>query len=258
MSSSLAQLPISATVITLNEAHNIVACLDSLSFLPEVIVVDSGSSDATALLCQQFANVRFFYNPWPGYGVQKNYAALLATQPWILNIDADERVSMSLREQLAALDYSGTSIDVYSVRRENYFCQKRVRYSGWYPDAQKRLYLRASAAFSERAVHESVEGTFPEHPLSGGLIHYTYRSLSDYFQRMDRYTTLAARQMRLDGRTVRWGDVYLRPFFTFLKMYFLKKGFLDGRVGLTLAILYAIYTYAKYLKGSRHFPDELS
>ncbi|WP_034764419.1 glycosyltransferase family 2 protein [Chrysiogenes arsenatis] len=255
---SLSQLPISATVITLNEAHNIVACLESLSFLPEVIVVDSGSSDATVSLCQQFANVRFFHNPWPGYGAQKNYAASLATQPWILNVDADERVSTPLREQLAILDYSGTNIDVYSVRRENYFCCKRVRYSGWYPDAQKRLYFRASAAFNAREVHESVEGVFPAYPLKSGLIHFTYRSLSDYLQRMDRYSTLAARQMRLEGRTVRWSDVYLRPFFTFLKMFFFKKGFLDGRMGLTLATLYAMYTYAKYLKGSSHFPDELS
>ncbi len=243
---------ISATVIAQNEAANLPDCLTSLAFLDEVVVVDGGSTDETEQVCRSFDNVRYFSNPWVGYGVQKNRAAALATHDWILNIDADERVSDKLRKEIEALDLTGAAADVFTVKRLNHICGRPVRSCGLYPDRQKRLYHRKRTQFSEPKVHEAVTGRIVRH-LQHHLIHYTYDDLDDFCQRSNHYSSLAAEQMIADGRTANVFDICLRPIFKFGKMYLVKGGITEGIMGLTLSVLYAYYTFLKYLKASGLF-----
>lgn len=239
-------MQLSATIITLNEEQNIAGCLASLDFVDEIIVVDSGSTDTTEALCRANPRVRFFRQEWPGFGKQKNRAAQLARHDWILNIDADERVSPLLRSSLEQFRETGCS--AARMARENYFGSRWIRHCGWYPDYSVRLYDRRSCSFSERSVHETLqyEGTIAT--LAGNLIHRSYRDISDYLRRADRYSTLAAQEMHLAGKTVAPGSLLIKPVATFIKMYLIRKGFLEGRMGFVLSALYAYYTFCKYAK----------
>lgn len=239
-------MKIAATIITLNEEANIGACLASLDFVEEIVVVDSGSTDGTAEICRSHPKVRFHELPWEGFGRQKNLAASLAGTDLIFNIDADERVTPELRASLLTADVS--THPSFRLARKNYFGRRWIRRCGWYPDYTVRLYDRKVAGFSERSVHESVVGPGPVGTLSGNLVHYTYRGISDYLKRMDRYSTLAAQEVAKRGKAPGVAKILVKPVFTFLKMYFLKLGFLEGYTGLLLSLLYAQYTFCKYAK----------
>jgi len=246
---------ISATIIVNNEADNIGDCLDSLDFVDEIMVVDSGSSDRTEEICRANPLVRFHSLPWEGFGRQKNRAADLARHDWILNIDADERVTPELRSAILAAD--DTQFSGFRVARENYFGNRWIRRCGWYPDYNIRLYDRRQGRFSERAVHETVSCRGTIGTLSGNLRHYTYRGIADYVARMDRYSTLAAEELVKAGRRPGLGSIMLRPVWTFVRMYLLKGGVLEGYTGLLLSILYAQYTFLKYGK-AREMQDQRS
>ena len=239
-------MKITATIIVLNEEKNIADCLASLDWADEIVVVDSGSIDRTAEICRNNPRARFVQREWEGFGRQKNIAAGLATNDWVFNIDADERVSPELRQSI--LNAGFALCDGFRVARENYFGSRRIKYCGWYPDHNLRLYNRHKCRFGERAVHEAVECPGPVGTLTGNLVHYTYAGIADYLRRMDRYSTLAAEELVKQGRRPGVASVTLRPIFTLFKMFFLKKGFLEGYHGLLLSILYAIYTFAKYAK----------
>jgi glycosyltransferase involved in cell wall biosynthesis len=235
------------TVICLNEAAEIGACLESVRWADEIVICDSGSSDATREICRRYTS-RIFVDPWRGFAGHKNLALERATGDWILSLDADERVSPELAEEVRALLADAAAADGYTVPRRNHFLGQWIRHGGWYPDRTLRLFRRGRGAFLPRAVHETVrvEGRVGE--LSGALEHYTYRSLSAYLTRMDRYSTLAAEELARAGRRAGVIDLSLRPVATFLRMYLLQAGLLDGRAGLVLAGLYAAQTLAKYAK----------
>jgi glycosyltransferase involved in cell wall biosynthesis len=237
---------ISATIITLNEETHIADCLASLDIADEIIVVDSGSSDRTEEICRSHPKVRFFRQEWLGYGKQKNHAAGLATHDWILNLDADEQLSQTLRSAIQGADFSLFS--AARMARENYFGNRWIRHCGWYPDYNLRLYDRRVCRFSERLVHESLEHSGQVATLEGNLIHHTYSNISDYLRRMDTYSTLSARELHKAGRTAGVASLLFRPVFTFIKMYLIRKGFLDGFYGLVLSLLYSQYTFCKYAK----------
>lgn len=239
-------IKISATIITLNEERNLGPCLESLGFADEIIVVDSGSTDGTEALCRAYPRVRFVDNEWLGFGRQKNHAADLCRNEWVFNVDADERVSAQLAQSIMNADFSLYSS--FRVARENYFGDKWIKYCGWYPDFNLRLYNRTRAKFSEREVHEAVECSGEVGTLAGNLVHRTYAGVSDYLKRMDRYSTLAAKQMLQDGKFPGRSAIVTRPISTFLKMYVLKQGFREGYYGLLLSSLYAYYTLCKYAK----------
>jgi len=237
---------ITATIITLNEEANIGECLESLAWVDEIIVSDSNSSDGTAEICRAYG-ARVYSDKWLGFGAQKNLCQSRARNDWIFNIDADERASEGLGKEIQEALQDGGAIGYY-VPRKNYFGDKWIRHCGWSPDLNLRLYRKDAGRFSERAVHEAVVVTGPTARLTSPLIHRTYKDVRDYLQRMERYSTLAAEEMIKEGRTPRAGDIMLRPAFTFIKMFFLRGGFLEGMTGLTLSGLYARYTYAKYTK----------
>lgn len=239
-------MKISATIITLNEERNIAACLASLDWASEIVVVDSGSSDRTEDICRSNPKVRFFHREWEGFGRQKNMAAELAENDWVFNIDADERVSPQLKEAILAADFERFA--GFRVARENYFGTHWIRHCGWYPDYNLRLYDKRHGGFGERSVHEAVKCESAVGTLAGNLVHYTYAGVSDYLKRMDRYSTLAAEEITRGGKKPRLCSVTIRPIFTFFKMYVLKQGFRDGFDGFLLSALYAGYTLCKYAK----------
>jgi glycosyltransferase involved in cell wall biosynthesis len=237
---------ITATVIVRDEEADLPACLASLDFADEIVVLDSGSADRTAEIARSHPKVRYATREMDGYGAQKNAAAALAAGDWVFNIDADERVSPRLRESILAADRS--RFDGFRVARENYFGGRRIRHGGWYPDAKLRLYRRDRCRFGERLVHEAVECAGPVGRLDGNLLHYSYRDVSDYLARMERYSTLGAREVVAAGGRPGAAAVASRPLVAFLRAYLWKLGFLDGYDGFLLASLAAASTLAKYAK----------
>lgn len=239
--------PLSVTIITLNEEENIRACLESVRWADEIVVCDSGSQDKTLEICREYTD-RVYVDAWRGFGAHKNLCLDRATHPWILSLDADERVTMALQKVIEAILAAEDALDGYFVPRRNYFLRRWIRSSGWYPDHVLRLFRKAQGRFKEVAVHEAVEvkgrvGYLPE-PLE----HHTYRSIADFLSRMDRYSGLAAEEMLRQGRKAGALDLVFRPPLTFLRMFLLRGGFREGWHGVVLAGLYACYTFAKYAR----------
>lgn len=237
---------ISVTIIALNEEANIRDCLESVAWADEILVSDSGSSDRTPEICKELG-AKVFNDEWLGFGRQKNLVGDRATGDWILNIDADERVTPGLKDEILKA-VQGSSDAGYLIPRKNYFGEKWIRHCGWWPDHSLRLYKKGLGRFTDRYVHERVEVNGPVARLENPLVHRTYKDVSDYLRRMERYSTLAAQEMRNQGRNAGLTDILLRPPFTFFKMYVLQRGFLDGTTGVILSTLYASYTLAKYAK----------
>jgi len=240
-------MSLSVTIICLNEADDIRACLDSVRWADEIVVCDSGSTDGTLEICRE-RGARVFVDAWRGFSAHKNLAIERATAEWILSLDADERVPPELAREIQAVVRDPQAADGYTVARRNYFLGQWIRHGGWYPDRTVRLFRRGRGRFLPRAVHEAiqVEGTTGE--FVEPLEHFTYRSLSEYLQRMDRYSSLAAEELWNAGRRARVSDLCLRPPAMFLRMYLLQQGVRDGVAGLVLAGLYAAQTLAKYAK----------
>lgn len=237
---------ISVTIITLNEGSNIRACLESVKWADEILVSDSGSNDKTVEICKEY-NARVFFDTWLGFGKQKNLIAGRAKNNWVLNIDADERVTPDLSVEIEMALNKG-EYEGYYIPRKNFFAEKWIRHCGWYPDYNLRLYRKDKGQFNERDVHEAVRIEGSMGYLQAPLEHYTYKDIGDYLRRMDRYSTLAAEEMFKNGKNTGLLDLTFRPCFTFLKMFFLQKGFLEGYNGIVLSGLYASYTFSKYAK----------
>ena len=240
-------VPVTATVITLNEAANLRAALASLSWADEIIVVDSESRDDTVAIAREFTD-RVIVRPWPGYVAQKNFAAGEARHDWIFSLDADERVSPALAEEIKALVAGGPSATGYRVPRVTFHLGRWLRSTDWYPDYQLRLYDRRRARWAGRLVHESVTADGAVIDLRGELLHYAYRDLAHHVQTMDRYTSLAARQMFEDGRRAGWFDLAVHPPAAFLRNYLLRGGFRDGAPGLIVSAMNARYVGLKFAK----------
>lgn len=242
-------MKITATVITLNEEHNIAAALESLSWADEIIVVDSESADRTVEIARRFTD-RVFVRPWPGYSAQKNFAAAQATNDWIFSLDADERVSEELALEIEQLKGGGGDPQAagFEMPRLTFYLGRWIKHSGWYPDHKLRLHNRNRARWRGEFVHESLEADGKVERLSGNILHYTVRDASEHHLRMDRYTTLAAQQAFAQGRRASVGSILLSPIAVFLRSYFFKLGFLDGIQGLAIARFAAHYEFLKNLK----------
>jgi glycosyltransferase involved in cell wall biosynthesis len=238
---------ISVAIITKNEEANIRACLESVRWADDIVVVDSGSTDRTLQILGEFP-ARVYTEEWQGFARQKNSAIAKARREWILSLDADERVPEKLQEEIARVLNSDSPADGYFLARKNYFLGRWIRRCGWYPDHNLRLFRKERGRFEEREVHERVTVQGRVAYLREPLEHHTYRTLSDFLQRLDRYSSLGAREMRREGRPFRHRDLLLRPPWTFLQMYLFRGGFLEGYFGFLLSVLYSFYTFAKYSK----------
>jgi glycosyltransferase involved in cell wall biosynthesis len=238
---------LSVVIVTRNEEERIRACLESVAWADELIVVDAESEDKTASIARELTD-HVIVRPWPGYAAQKNYGLELARATWILSLDADEIVSPALRAEIErAIEHDG-SADGYSVPRRNIFWGRWVRHGGLYPDRQVRLIRRGRGRFTERRVHESVQVDGEVRPLAGHLEHRSYRDVSDFLVRADRYAALAAEDLIARGCRVHAWDFVLRPLGRFVGMYVLEGGFLDGARGFLLAALYAYYVLIRCAK----------
>ena len=238
---------LSVTVITLNEAAHIEACLASVGWADEVLVVDSGSTDGTPDLARA-RGARVIVRGWPGYAEQKNFAASQASHDWILSIDADERVTPTLHHEISAVLAREPQVSGYRVPRVTWHLGRWIRTTDWYPDYQLRLYHRGRATWTPRRVHESVTATGEVGQLRADLQHFAYRDLSHHFATMDRYTTLAAEDMRAAGRTAGVFDLTIHPWAAFVRNYFLRRGFLDGTAGFIVSLMNAYYVFLKFAK----------
>jgi glycosyltransferase involved in cell wall biosynthesis len=237
---------VTVTVITRNESSNLAAALESVRWADEIVVVDSESTDDTVAIARRYTD-RVVVRPWPGYVAQKNFAAAQATHDWILSLDADERVSPELAAEIQHVltrpDAAG-----YRIPRVTFHLGRWIRSTDWYPDYQLRLYDRRRAAWQGRYVHESVRAEGPVARLRHELQHYAYRDLAHHVQTMDRYTTLAARQLFEDGRRASWIDILIVPRLTFFRNYILRRGFRDGMTGLVISTMNAYYVALKFAK----------
>jgi len=240
-------LRLSAIVITKNEARNIEACLDSLAFCDERIVVDGGSEDGTARLAEAKGARVTIAKEWRGFGPQKNFALSLATGEWVLSVDADEQVSEDLAVEIRRAITEGLT-DAYEMPRLSTFCGRPMRHSGWYPDYVLRLFRRSRARFSDDLVHERVIYDGQVGRLKEQLTHHPVLRLEDSLSRMDRYSTARAEMIVNSGRRVSFFTGIVRGWWTFVQTYFIRLGFLDGREGFLLAVANAEGTYYRYMK----------
>lgn len=244
---------LSVAIITHNEEENIGDALESVKWADEIVVVDSFSTDRTREISKKYTDKVFTFE-WPGFAEQKNKAVSMTTQPWVLVLDADERVTEALKNEILDIirDASPASqtgrVDGYYVARKNHFAGRWVRHGGWWPDYTLRLFRRGKGSFQQREVHESIKVNGETGRLKSPLEHFTYKDTDDYLKRMEAYSTLAAKELHKEGRRFCILDIILRPAATFCRMLFLQAGFLDGAYGLKLAYLYSRYTFNKYSK----------
>ena len=220
-------------------------------------VVDSGSTDRTCEIARRLG-ARVIVHPWEGYAAQKNFAAGCCTHDWILSLDADEEVSKELSEEVIrlrnAVPQSEPRAQGYDMPRMAQYLGRWILHSGWYPDRKVRLYRRESGTWTGPYVHESLRLSGRAGQLNGNLLHYTCQSLSQHLRTLNRYTSLAAGELRDSGRPVGIGRLTIDPAWTFLRTYFIQRGFLDGPQGLAIAWMAALYTFLKYAKAM--LPDE--
>lgn len=242
-------MKISVVLITKNEAHNIRACLESVSWCDRAIIVDSGSEDGTVELARGMGAEVFQTTSWPGFGPQKNLALskVDADTDWVFSIDADERVTPELREAILAAAASDTA-HAYEMPRLSRFCGRFIHHGGWYPDYVTRLFRRGHARFSDDLVHERliVDGTTAR--LASPLLHYTYDDFSQVLRKIDQYSTLGATQGLARGKTATPASAVLHGAWAFLRTYLLRRGFLDGGQGLGVALMNGQASYYKYIK----------
>jgi len=239
---------LSVILITKNEAANVRACLESVAWTDEIIVVDSGSTDDTVAIAREFTS-RVYVHDWPGFGAQKNRALDYATNEWVFSIDADERVTPELRATIeAVLRKEDGTCAAYRVSRRSSYCGRFLRHSGWYPDRIVRLFKRDVARFADALVHESVEVQGKIGLLEGELLHYSYENLEQVLGKANQYSSAAAQMLQQRGRNSSVGGAVLRGLWTFIRIYFLQRGFLDGREGFMVAVSNAEGTYYRYLK----------
>jgi glycosyltransferase involved in cell wall biosynthesis len=238
---------VSVTIITLNEAEHIADAIDSAAWADEVIVVDSGSTDETVAIAER-KGARVSTRPWNGYVDQKNHAATLAANDWILSLDADERVTPALAEEIRALLSRGPDARGYRISRVTWYLGRWIRGTDWFPDFQLRLYDRRAGRWSERSVHESFELNERPRKLRGELEHYAYRDINHHLSKINQYTTMAAQDWVAHGRRTNALELLIHPPVAFLRNYVLRAGFRAGAAGLVISIINSYYVFLKLAK----------
>ena len=239
---------LSVIIITKNEERNIRACLESVQWTDEIIVVDGGSIDRTVDITKEFTQ-KIFNRPWDGYGAAKNYGLAQCTSEWVLWLDADERVTPELqKETLDRLSSVDQKIVALSMPRRANFLGKWINHCGWYPGRITRVFRRSAGRFTEERVHERLDVHGETISLHSDLLHYTDPDLRHYFDKFNKYTSLAAEELVVRKKRFMLGQLIVHPIWVFIRMYIVRLGFLDGIPGLILCVLSANYVFTKYAK----------
>ncbi len=239
-------MKISVAIITKNVASDLARCLASVAFADEIVVLDQDSTDDTAAVCAEHG-AALHQTTWLGFGPTKQKAVDLCRNRWVLSIDSDEEVTAELRAVINGLPADPPEA-AFAVNRLSRFLGHWVRHCGWHPEYVVRLFDRERAAFNDKPVHEAIETTGAVGSLSGLMNHYTYENMEQYIAKLNRYTTVAAEQLHSEGRTVTLWQALARSKATFLRMYFLQGGILDGWVGMVLCWSSGFSVLAKYVK----------
>jgi glycosyltransferase involved in cell wall biosynthesis len=236
---------ISAIVITKNEEKNISDCLKSIEWADELIVVDSESTDRTVEIAKQFTD-KVFIRKWEGYVPQKKYALSLAINEWVLSLDADERITPELKEEILKL--SSGNFSGFKIKRKNFLIKKEITSCGWEKDYQLRLLKKDKTSFSDRLVHEKfiVEGDVAT--LKNPMLHYTFSSFSDYLSKINNYTSLKAQELFKKKKRIGGWTIFSHTISAFFAFFIFRKGFKDGVYGLIISLLHSVSTMMNYIK----------
>lgn len=239
---------LSVVLMVKNEAANLLRALKSVEFADEIIAADTGSTDDTIRIAEQFG-AKVIHFDWSGFGPTKAKALSHAAGEWILSLDADEEISPELAADIRGVVHdSGNTFAAYRLSRQSNFLGRWMKHSGWFPDYVTRLYRRGRARMSDNAVHEKIIPDGEVGTLPGLLLHYTDPTIDHYLEKMRVYSRLSAEELHAAGRRCRWWDLALRPPFMFVKTYVFKLGFLDSWQGLVLAFFSAVHVFTKYAR----------
>lgn len=238
---------LSVIIITKNEQAHITECIQSVAFADEIIVLDSGSTDNTCALARAMGAQVYHTTHWPGFGPQKNKALELATHDWVLSIDADERVPHAMAEHIQQV-LQNPQADAYTVARLSCFGGRWIKHSGWWPDRLVRLFKRDKGRFKDVAVHESVIVQGLTQDLQAHLLHYPYDSLETLINKTNQYSSAAAQQLHDKGKTIGIFGIMAKAFWTFVRIYLIRRGFLDGKEGFILAAVASAGSFFRYSK----------
>jgi len=250
----LPPMSLSVVIITCNEAKNIQACLESVSFASELIVLDSLSSDETVQIAREMGAQVHQTADFPGFGEQKNRALDLINHPWVLNMDADERISIELAQEImGAIKGAEDRVSAFDVPRSTYFCGQWIKHCGWTPDRVLRLFRADRARFSDDKVHERLVPKGRNYwdngeigHLSTPMLHYSYLNPDDYWRKLRSYSQIWAQERHALGQKTSMPRAFASAVFAFLRSYVFQRGFLDGAMGLAVCVMQAQGTFAKY------------
>ncbi len=255
------KMNISVVVITHNEEKRLEAALKSVADIAsEIVVVDRFSDDDTVKVAKKYTDL-VFQRKWTNFSDQKNFGNSKTSFPWILSLDADERVSPELREEILELKEGEPACSGFSMPRQTYYLGRWIRHGGWYPDRKLRLFLKSKGHWEGEYVHETlvIEGTVNN--LKGSLHHFTYRNIRDHLERINTFSDLGAQKLYAQKKKCHWYHLALVPFLNFLKSYFWRVGFLDGFAGFVVSTLHGYSVFIRYAKlkeiwrkGERIFP----
>jgi glycosyltransferase involved in cell wall biosynthesis len=239
-------LKITAIIPTKNEARNIAAAIDSVNWADEILVIDSFSTDETVTIAQE-KGAKVLQRTFDTHARQKNYAIEQADFDWIFILDADERVTQELQQEIRSSLQTTPPEAAYWIYRQNYFMDQLVRYSGWQSDKVIRLF-RKDCRYAEVNVHEEIIAPGKVSVLKNKLLHYTYTNIGQYLQKWDYYTTLSAKDRAAKTKDVTWYHLAFKPLARFFRHYIIKLGFLDGKVGFIISYMAAVSVFMRYLK----------
>jgi glycosyltransferase involved in cell wall biosynthesis len=244
----MSSMEISAVLITFNEERRLEGALKSLAGIAsEIVVVDCRSSDETAKIARRYTD-RVFERAWTNFADQKNFGNDQASHPWILSLDADERVSPELRQELEELKKTEPDVDAFCIPRKVYYLGRWIRHSGWYPDRKLRLFRKGAARWVGEYVHEKLAFEGRTEKLKGCIHHFTYRDIHEHLVRINNFSDLGAQKLYARKKKARWYHLLLLPFFRFVRAYVWKLGFLDGFSGLVISVLTGYAVFARYAK----------
>ena len=238
---------LSVTIITKNEEENIERCLRSIKWADEIIVVDSGSTDNTIAICNNYKCKVYSIN-WLGFGKTKQYAVDRTSNEWVFSIDADEEVTPELKSSILEVLQKNPQTAGFRTSRRSFYVDKWIKYSGWKKDAPLRLFRKSKGGFNKKEVHESIEVNGKISSLKGKMLHYTYPTIASHIEKMNRYAELNISKQYKPGKRYSVLGAIIRGKWKFTKMYFFQGGFLDGRTGFILAVNSAFGVYLKYIK----------
>lgn len=237
---------LTVTIICKNEEDNIRECLESVKWADEIIVVDSYSTDKTVEIVKEYTD-KIFLKEWGGYAKQRTFALSKANEKWIFPLDADERCTPELKEEILTIINSDNQKAGYRIPRKSFFLGKWIKHCGWYPGYQTRLFLKEKVSVADRLVHEGYEIKGEMGFMKSDILHYTVRDITDYMSRVNHYSTLQAAE-KSNKRKIKFHDILLRPVASFIQSFFFKLGFLDGVYGLMVTNFDVMTNMLTYMK----------